>query len=221
MEAPPWGIAYQDGRVRAELDANRLLVTEARIASGEGELTASGTLALGARSGDAQLGGKAVPRARQARPAPGGLGKGRASFDGKRFGVKGELRADSGHFEIAPIRCRARRRRRGAGRPPARCAWRKQGPLPLDLDLKLDLGSRLTLRAYGFNGGVTGQVRVYTGPAGELLAKGRSRRSKPPSWPTARSSRSIRVVIFDGPIGNPRSRSPPGAATSRWKRACA
>ena len=49
IEAPPWGIAYHDGRVRAQLEANRLLVTEARIASGDGELTASGTLALEAR----------------------------------------------------------------------------------------------------------------------------------------------------------------------------
>src|SRR5512134_3649179 len=42
LEMPPWGIAYQDGRVRANLEANRLIVTEARIAAGEGELTASG-----------------------------------------------------------------------------------------------------------------------------------------------------------------------------------
>ena len=208
MEAPPWGIAYHDGRVRAELDANRLLVTEARIASGEGELTASGTLALGG-DGAATLNWEAKQFRALGRPDRRLVvsGKGVASFDGKRFGMKGELRADSGHFEIGGDslpKLDDDVEVEGAPQGEVRVA-RKQAPLPLDLDLKLDLGSRLTVRAYGFNGGVAGQVRVYTGPAGELLAQGAgARRSRPPSAPTARSSRSIPAsVIFDGPIGNP------------------
>ena len=44
FEMPPWGIALRDGRVRAEIDANRLRITEARIAGGDGSFTASGTL---------------------------------------------------------------------------------------------------------------------------------------------------------------------------------
>ena len=60
------------------------------------------------------------------------------------------------------------------------------------------------MRAYGFEGGVTGQVRVYTGPAGELLAKGRVEAVKA----TFRAyGQPLQVdpgaLIFDGPIDNP------------------
>lgn len=207
LEAPPWGIAYQDGRLRANLDANRLLVTEARIASGEGELTASGTLALGG-GGAATLEWAAKQFRVLGRPDRRlvASGKGVASFNGKRFGVKGELRADSGNFEIGSDSLptidddvEVEGAPQGAVRPV-----RKQGPLPLDLDLKLDLGSRLTLRAYGFKGGVTGQLRVYTGPAGELFAQGRVEAVKATFYAYGQELEvDPGSVIFDGPIGNP------------------
>ena len=47
-----------------------------------------------------------------------------------------------------------------AGR--GRTVREKRAPLPIDLDLRLDLGERLTLRAFGFDGGVAGQLRVLT-----------------------------------------------------------
>jgi translocation and assembly module TamB len=207
LEAPPWGVAYQDGRVRASLEANRLLVTEARIASGEGEFTASGTLALGGE-GATTLSWEAKQFRALGRPDRRLIasGNGVASFDGKRFGLKGELRADNGHFEIATgglpelgddVEVQ------GAPQGEVRVA-RKQGPLPLDLDLRLDLGSRLTLRAYGFNGGVTGQVRVYTGPAGELLAQGKVEAVKATFYAYGQELEvDPGTLIFGGPIGNP------------------
>jgi translocation and assembly module TamB len=207
LEAPQWGIAYHDGRLRAQLDANRLLVTEARIASGEGELTASGTLAI-AGSGAATLEWEAKQFRVLGRPDRRLVtsGKGVASFDGKRFGMKGELRADSGNFEIGSDSLPTIDddvEVQGAPQGEVRPA-RKQGPLPIDLDLKLDLGSSLKLRAYGFNGGVTGQVRLYTSPAGELLAKGRVEAVKATFYAYGQELEvDPGSVIFDGPIGNP------------------
>jgi translocation and assembly module TamB len=207
LEAPPWGVAYHDGRVRAELDANRLLVTEARIAAGEGEFTASGTLALGGE-GTAALTWQAKEFRALGRPDRRLVvsGKGVASFDGRRFGLKGELRADSGHFEIATgglPQLGDDVEVQGAPQGGLRVA-RKDGPLPLDLDLRLDLGSRLTLRAYGYNGGVTGQVRVYTGPGGELLAQGRVEAVKATFYAYGQPLEvDPGTLIFDGPIANP------------------
>ena len=207
VEAPPWGIAYQDGRVRAELDANRLVVTEARIASGDGELMASGTLALGGY-GATTLSWESKQFRALGRPDRRLVlsGKGLASFDGRRFGMKGELRADSGHFELGGEslpKLDDDVEVQGAPQGEVRVA-QKDAPLPLNLDVKLDLGSRLTVRAYGFSGGVGGQVRVYTGPAGELLAQGRVQALKA----TFRAyGQELQVdpgaLIFDGPIGNP------------------
>jgi translocation and assembly module TamB len=216
VEAPPWGITYRDGRLRAELEANRLLVTEARIAAGEGELTASGTLAL-VGAGAATLNWEAKQFRALGRPDRRLVvsGKGVASFDGKRFGMKGELRADSGHFEIASDSLPQLDDDVDVqGAPPGELrVARKQGPLPLDLDLSLDLGSRLTLRAYGFNGGVTGQVRVYTGPAGELLAQGRVEADKATFLAYGQELQvDPGALIFDGPIGNP------ALEISAWRR---
>jgi translocation and assembly module TamB len=215
LEAPPWGIAYHDGRVRAELNANRLLVTEARIASGEGEFTASGTLALEDKA--ATLNWEARQFRALGRPDRRlvASGKGVASFDGRRFGMKGELRADSGHFEIGSDSLpQLDDDVEVVGAPPGELrVARKEGPLPLDLDLKLDLGSRLTLRAYGFNGGVTGQVRMYTGPAGELLAQGRVEAVKATFLAYGQELQvDPGVLIFEGPINNP------ALEISAWRR---
>lgn len=206
LEAPPWGIVYHDGRVRAELDANRLRITEARIAAGDGELTASGTLALEG-NGAAMLEWEARQFRALGRPDRRlvASGKGVASFDGRRVALKGELRADSGHFEIATDSLpQLDDDVEVLGAPQGEGRVRKQGPLPLDVDLKLDLGSRLTLRAYGFNGGFAGQVHVYTGPAGELAAQGRVEAAKATFYAYGQELEvDPGALIFGGPIGNP------------------
>ncbi|HEX2334128.1 MAG TPA: translocation/assembly module TamB domain-containing protein, partial [Burkholderiales bacterium] len=214
IEAPPWGIAYHDGRVRAQLEANRLLVTEARIASGDGELTASGTLALG---GEGALNWEAKQFRALGRPDRRLVvsGKGVESFDGRRFGMKGELSVDSGHFEtVGTSLPELGDDVEVEGAPPGEAlVARKQVPLPLDLDLKVDLGSRLTVRAHGFEGGLTGQVRVYTGSGGEVLAEGRVEAVKATFQAYGQPLEvDPGVVIFGGPIANP------GLDISAWRR---
>jgi translocation and assembly module TamB len=203
LEAPPWGIAWRDGRLRAELDENRLRVTEARIAGGDGTLSAKGTFAIGA--GDAMLEWQAEHFTLLGRPDMRAVvsGNGTTSFDGQKLGLVGDLRVENGRFE----RVTAQLPRLdddvevvGRERPPGR----KRVPLPIDLDLKLDLGKRLTLRAYGFNGGVTGQERIVTNAAGALLAQGRVQAV---NATFLAYGQELEVdpgsLVFDGPLENP------------------
>ena len=221
VEMPPWGLALTEGRVRAELDENRLRVTEARIKGGDGTFSASGMLPLALQSSPgsaATLEWQASAFRLLGRPDRKLVvsGKGTTSFDGKRFGLKGELAADSGHFEVAgdtlptlgdDVEVVGRKA------DEVRVTTRKQGPLPLDLDLRLDLGKQLTLRAYGYDGGVTGKLRVTTNAAGELAAQGRveALRARFRAY-----GQELQVdpgaVIFDGPLDNP------GLDISAWRR---
>jgi translocation and assembly module TamB len=94
-----------------------------------------------------------------------------------------------------------------------RVTARKQGPLPLDLDLKLDLGNQLKLRAFGYNGGVTGKVRVATNAAGELTAHGRVEAVKAKFRAYGQElDVDPGVLIFDGPI------DAPGLDITAWRR---
>ena len=214
LDMPPWGVALRDGRVRAELVANRLRVTEARIAGGEGSFTASGTVPLTLADGAATLAWEATNFRLLGRPDMRLVvsGKGTTSFDGRKLGLIGELRADSGHFELAGESLQQLDESVEV-EGSERAAAGKRGPLPIDLDLKLDLGTRLTLRGYGYNGGVGGQLHVTTNAGGELLARGRVQAVKA----TFRAyGQELEVdpgtVIFDGPL------DAPGLDISAWRR---
>jgi len=214
LDMPPWGVALRDGRVRAELVANRLRVTEARIAGGDGSFTASGTVPLTLADGAATLAWEATNFRLLGRPDMRLVvsGKGTTSFDGGKLGLIGELRADSGHFELAGESLQQLDESVEV-EGSERAAAGKRGPLPIDLDLKLDLGTRLTLRGYGYNGGVGGQLHVTTNAGGELLARGRVQAVKA----TFRAyGQELEVdpgtVIFDGPL------DAPGLDISAWRR---
>jgi len=214
LDMPPWGVALRDGRVRAELVANRLRVTEARIAGGDGSFTASGTVPLTLADGAATLAWEATNFRLLGRPDMRLVvsGKGTTSFDGRKLGLIGELRADSGHFELAGESLQQLDESVEV-EGSERAAAGKRGPLPIDLDLKLDLGTRLTLRGYGYNGGVGGQLHVTTNAGGELLARGRVQAVKA----TFRAyGQELEVdpgtVIFDGPL------DAPGLDISAWRR---
>jgi translocation and assembly module TamB len=221
VEVPPWGIALKDGRVRAELDANRLRVTEARIAGGEGFFSATGTLPLAPLStpnGAASLEWQAAKLRLMGRPDRRLVvsGKGVTSFDGKRFGLIGELAVDEGHYEVAAESLpQLGDDVEVVGQKPeeVRVSTRKQGPLPLDLDLKVDLGKRLTVRAYGYDGGLTGNLRVSTNPAGELIAQGRVEAVRARFRAYGQELEvDPGIVLFDGPL------DAAGLDISAWRR---
>jgi translocation and assembly module TamB len=211
FDMPQWGIALRDGRLRAELEGERLRVIEARIAAGDGSLRASGTLEKGA----ATLEWHADKFRVLGRPDRRLIasGKGRASFDSKKLGIAGELRADSGHFDFAEDslpQLDDSVEIEGA----ERVAGVKRAPLPIDLDLELDLGSRLTLRGYGYNGGVGGLVRVTTTEAGELRARGRVQALRGATFRAYGQELEVDpgLVIFEGPL------DAPALDISAWRR---
>ncbi|HEV7477822.1 MAG TPA: translocation/assembly module TamB domain-containing protein, partial [Burkholderiales bacterium] len=205
VEMPPYGVALTGGRLRAELEGDRLRIVEAAIAGGEGRFSLRGSMPLRLAEGGTALDWQAEKFRVLNRPDTRLVvsGKGSATFDGKKLGLAGELRADSGHFEV-----------RGsglpvldddvvvAGRGPS--AREKRAPLPIDLDLRLDLGERLTLRAFGFDGGVAGQLRVVTDTSGQLLAQGRLRAVRARF---AAYGQQLEVdpgmLIFAGPLDRP------------------
>ena len=205
VEAPPYGMALTGGRLRAELEGDRLRIVEAVITGGEGRFSLRGSMPLRLAEGGTALEWQAENFRVLNRPDMRLVvaGQGSASFDGKKLGLAGELRAENGHFEV-----------RGnrlpeldddvvvAGR--GRGAREKRAPLPIDLDLRLDLGERLTLRAFGFDGGIAGQLRVVTDSAGALLAQGRLRAVRAHFRAYGQELEvDPGTLIFDGPLDRP------------------
>ena len=214
FEAPAYGVALGGGRLRGELEGDRLRITEAVIGAGDGRFSLRGSLPLRLAEGGTALEWQAEKFRVLNRPDTRLMvsGKGAASFDGRKFGLSGELRADSGHFET-----------RGSRLPELDddvvIAGREQvgrdrkAPLPVDLDLFLDLGDRLTLQGYGFNGGVTGRLHVVTDSAGRLLAQGKVRAVRARFYAYGQQLEvDPGLLVFDGPLERP------GIDITAWRR---
>ena len=88
----------------------------------------------------------------------------------------------------------------GQERPPPKGKTK----LPLALDLRLDLGNDLVVRAYGLDGKVAGLVDLSTTKDGELRAHGRLYAVHATFLAYGQTLQvDPGVVIFDGPIDNP------------------
>ena len=82
------------------LEGDRLRLESLVVRAGEGRFTASGTLPLG-RAGTAQISWRAEKLGILERPDMRLVRRRRrATYDGERVSLKGELRADRGHFEF-------------------------------------------------------------------------------------------------------------------------
>jgi translocation and assembly module TamB len=205
LEAPQYGVYLKNGVVRAQLERNALHVRELSIQGGEGRFSASGTLPLRLAEDSARLDWQARNFTVVERPDMRlvASGKGEAQFDGKRLSLTGELRADRGHVELA----RERLPQLGddvviVGEPRSA----RGGPvrLPLALDLMLDLGDQLTVRAQGYDGKVAGRVQLQTNKEGELRAYGEVYAV---NATFLAYGQRLQVdpgrLIFDGPLDNP------------------
>ena len=215
LDVPPYGIALRAGRLRGELEGDRLRVTEAVVSAGEGRFSASGLLPLRAAEGGASLDWRAEQFRIFDRPDLRLVvsGDGRAGFDARKLALHGRLRVDLGRIEYKESSLpRLGDDVQVDARPPAG-AQGKRAPLPVDLDLQLDLGDRLALRALGFDGRVAGQVHLTSQDTGAVLAKGRVRAVN------ARFrayGQELEVdpgsLLFDGPVEKP------GLDISAWRR---
>src|SRR5262249_11752101 len=68
----------------------------------------------------------------------------------------------------------------------------------------LDLGEHLTVRGYGFDGGVVGQLHVVTSKDGDLLAQGRVRAVHASFFAYGQNlDVDPGMLVFDGPLARP------------------
>ena len=208
LDAPPWGISYKDGRLRARLADGRLMLDEFAWSSGGGEFRADGTIAsiTGEAGANAQIGWRANRFRLLNRPdlhltvdGDGSL----ALMQGKLV-VSGNLKALEGNIAYE----NDAESTLGSdvvvkGWPPRETSGSRAADLPLAVDLAFDLGNRLHFAGEGLDTGLRGMVRVTTGPRG-LIGKGSIRSVNG----TYRAFGQKLVIdpgrlIFDGPLDNP------------------
>ena len=205
LELPPYGVFLRNGTLRANLQGDRLQIESFTIGGGDGELSASGFVPLRLGGGEARIAWSATRFKVIDRPELllVASGKGEAHFDGKRLALSGDLRADRGKIEVARERLPKLGddiRVVGGERPAAR----RRGPIPVKLDMHLDLGDNLEIRAQGLEGKLTGHVDFATNEDGELRAWGKVQTLNATFFAYGQKLQvEPGILIFDGPIDNP------------------
>jgi len=205
FDYPPYGVYLKNGELRARLEGDRLRVERFSIQAGEGTFTANGTLPLRLTEGAANLVWQAKNFAVLERPDMRlvATGQGEAGFDGKRLLIAGELHAERGHLEIE----RDRIPKLGedvviVGEPRKQDA--PKAPLPVHLNVDLDLGSNFTIHAQGLEGKLTGRINFTTTAEGELRAYGRIETLNATYFAYGqRLQVDPGIMIFDGALDNP------------------
>jgi translocation and assembly module TamB len=210
IDAPQYGVAIGNGRLRADLRDDELRVTELVLFGGDGQFVATGTLPLGARAGEpSTVQWKADKFTLLNRPDSRLVldGAGALTREAGRIALAGSLRALEGHFEFASddtTRLSDDVVIKGRTGPAFDNSRRPLTRVPLKLDFDLDLGPRLIVIARGFEGRLAGRVKVTTGEDGTLLANGRVTTVN--GTYLAFGQRLVLErgdIYFDGPIANP------------------
>ncbi len=204
-DMPRYGVHLRNGNLVAELGAERLRVTQFSIQAGTGDFTAEGEMPLRLADGGARLAWSARNFGVLERPDMRLVvsGEGSAGFDGTRLSLTGSARAERGHLRIEQDQLP----RPGedvviAGRPHKSTGG--PTPLPLDLEIQLDLGQNLTIEGQGFEAKLTGRVRCVAGEDGALRAYGRVRMVNALVFAYGqRLEVDPGELIFDGALDNP------------------
>jgi len=208
IQSPPFGIDWHDGVLRAEISENAVNVSELSIAGGEGRLSGDGLLT---RAGDEQSGRlnwRAERFAALNRPDRNLTlsGSGTIVAEGRQVTLRGQLRADSGHFEFDPRQTPELGDDVVVSGRPANRDSRSQTErrLPVLLALDLDMGENLTIRGAGLDAQLVGRLAVRSLSTGQVLADGtiRTRRGVFRAYGQRLEIERGRL-IFDGPIENP------------------
>ena len=198
------GVDLRDGRLRASLDGNRLMLDAFDIRAGQGRITASGNadldgglqrLELEARAESAQ-----ILLAPQWNATVSGSGK--LGLRDRRIAIDGRFVLDEGRYDLGSqtrpalgddviVRSTAGK---SAERAPA---------LPAQLDVSIDLNNRLALRGNGLDALLGGTVRVRSQATG-LAATG-SVRAVRGTYRIFNQTLDIErgTVSFGGPLTNP------------------
>ena len=214
FEYPPYGVYLKNGALRAKLAGDRLQVERFTVEAGDGNFSATGSLPLRFADGNAKLAWQAKSFGVLERPDLRLIasGEGEAGFDGKRFALSGELRAERGHYEFERERI-PKLADDIVVSGEARAAPQDRTPLPLDLNVDLDLGSNLSVRIQGLEGKLTGRINLMTTKEGELRAYGKLTTLNAIFYAYGQKLQvDPGVLVFDGPLDNP------GLQVTAWRR---
>ena len=204
IDVPQYGIALREGRLRAKLEGDTLVLEDLAIKGPEGELTATGTLARGGAG--AKLAWRADRLRIFNRPDRRLVvtGAGTAALSQTQLALRGELRAEEGYIEFAA---------QDSGRlgddvvivgrdAPAQRAGARA--LPLDIDMKLDPGQRFRIVGQGIDAYLRGTLHVRSRPDGVIVARGAIETANGTYRAFGQKLDIERGrLLFDGPIDNP------------------
>jgi translocation and assembly module TamB len=204
IDVPQYGIALREGRLRAKLEGDMLVLEDLAIKGPEGELTATGTLARGGAG--AKLAWRADRLRIFNRPDRRLVvtGAGTAALSQTQLALRGELRGAEGYIEFA-----AQDTGRlgddvvivGRDAPAQRAGARA---LPLDLDLTLDPGQRFRIVGQGIDAYLRGTLHVRSRPDCVIVARGAIETANGTYRAFGQKLDIERGrLLFDGPIGNP------------------
>lgn len=202
---PPEGVALRDGELRARLEGREIRLESFSIIGGEGVFRARGTFARGREEERAAVQWEAERLRIMGRPDRRLVvtGRGTAALEGGKVSLSGELSADEGLIELRAATLPAPGDDvvvEGRQRPPAETPRLQRTAL----DLTLDFGRNFRIRGRGLDTLLAGKIRILSGPAGNLLAKGAVRTVKGTYTAFGQRLELERGrLVFDGPLENP------------------
>ncbi|MES2355853.1 MAG: translocation/assembly module TamB domain-containing protein [Pseudomonadota bacterium] len=203
-----YGVNLRNGILRANFEANRVVLSQFRMRADQGELTADGSLTLGQTDASIVEGGADI-RASQLSilNTPDYrltvTGNGKLAFTGGKLAVTGDVRADHGAIRLADNnRPTLSDDVIVVGKPDSKT--QKSGATPLSINLLLDLGDDFTLRGHGLDASLRGNLRLKSAPPGLPVGNGTIRVAKGTYEAYGETLEIDRGVIsFAGPIDNP------------------
>ncbi len=209
VDAPQWGLALSDGRLRASLAKNVITLDEFAFKGGDGHFSATGTLAR-AGAGDDGDGARVAWRADHFRLLNRPdlrvvmSGSGTIATASKKLALAGKITIDDGHIAYSPHQALLGDDVVIKGRPRADENARDLRFSALQLDLDVDLGRSLTFEGEGLETALGGRVHVTTAANGSLLGQGTISAVRGTYYAFGQQLTIDRGrLIFDGPLDNP------------------
>jgi translocation and assembly module TamB len=213
VDLPQYGVNLTQGRLRAHIADQAVVLDELTFTGGEGRFTAQGTLTRAEHSGGTgtaplgQVTWKAtnfrVVNRPDLRLVAGGSGS--VAVEGGKLTLLGNVEIVEGRIDYAPTTSGAL----GSdvvivGRPRRTEAAGAPLDLPLALDIDVVLGHDLRFTGDGFDTELTGRLRVTTARNGTLATKGTIRTVNGTYFAFGQRLDIDRgQLIFDGPADNP------------------
>ena len=209
IDAPQYGVALTDGRIRAHLADGGIAIDEIAFTGGNGRFTASGR--IGPRSGASDAGTQIAWQAENFRVTNrpnlrlvvGGNGTLRVVE--RRLALAGKINVIEGQMEYEP----APPGELGSdvvvvGRETRIERANTIADLPLSLDVDVDFGQKLHFEGSGLDTSLRGSVHVKTSPSGYLTGQGTINAVNGTYYAFGQKLTIDRGrLIFDGPLDNP------------------